>query len=217
MEELEKMSDFFTARVDEYDERMFENIEGLNECYETIAKTIPQNTETLLDLGCGTGLELKPIFALHPNLAVTGVDLTQAMLDKLQNKYSDKKLELICGDYFVVDFGENKFDCAISSETMHHFSHEKKIGLYSKICKALKEGACYIECDYVARSQEEEDALFAENARIRKENNVPDEEFFHFDTPCTVENQIKLMRAAGFSSIEKVLDLGGTVILLAKK
>lgn len=68
-------------------------------------------------------------------------------------------------------------------QTMHHFSHAEKVGLYTKICNALKEKGVYIECDYVVTEQSAEDELFAQNARLRRELNIPDGEFYHFDTP----------------------------------
>lgn len=214
---LERMNDFFTVRADGYDEHMLNNVEGCKEGYITMARLVPENTKKLLDLGCGTGLELDEIFKTYPHIAVTGIDLTRAMLDKLQEKHPDKNINLICGDYFEVDFGREKFDCAVSFQTMHHFSHEKKIGLYSKIFDSLHSGGKYIECDYMVETQTEEDFYFSENERLRKENNIPDGEFYHYDTPCTVDNQIKMLRKAGFSSVEKVFRAGNTTIIVSKK
>lgn len=65
------------------------------------------------------------IFKRFPALRVTGVDLTQAMLDKLRQKHPEKQLTLICGDYFKLDFGAEAFDAAVSFQTMHHFTHAK--------------------------------------------------------------------------------------------
>lgn len=216
-EQLEEMTNFFTARVDEYENHMLNNVEGCKEGYKKMATLIPSNATKILDLGCGTGLELDEIFKLHPEISVTGVDLTQAMLDKLKAKHFDKKLDLRCNDYFKEDFGQNIYDCAISFETMHHFTHEKKILLYTKIYNSLKENACYIEADYMAESQDEENFLFAENERLRKENNVKEGEFFHFDTPCTKENQKMLLLKAGFKEVKEVFFLGGVTMLLAQK
>lgn len=115
--ELEKMQDFFTKRVDGYDEHMLETVEGCKEGYLKIAELVPSNCKTLLDLGCGTGLELKEIFKKLPELSVTGIDLTPSMLSKCKENYKGKNINLICGDYFKVDFGVNKFDCAISFQT----------------------------------------------------------------------------------------------------
>lgn len=127
MEKLEKMADFFTARVENYDQHMLDNVYGDHEIHKRFANCLPNESKKLLDLGCGTGIELEEIFNRFPKLEVTGVDLTQAMLDKLKEKFAGKNINLICGDYFLVDFGKNKFDCATSMETMHHFTKEKRL------------------------------------------------------------------------------------------
>ena len=217
MEKLEKMSDFFTCRVENYDEHMLHEVEGCREGYEKMASFVPCDCKELLDLGCGTGLELEPIFRKLPDLSVTGIDLTAAMLKKLQEKYQGKSLSLICGDYFSVDFGTDKFDCAVSFQTMHHFTQQKKTELYKRIYNALKKDGVYIECDYMVEAQREEDYWFSENDRIRKEQGIADDEFYHYDTPCTVDNQIKMLKKAGFHFVEKVFRMENTTMLVAGK
>lgn len=122
---MEKMEAFFQKRVEEYDSHMLTEVVGCREGYRKMAQLLPAQTRTLLDLGCGTGLELDEIFKRFPALRVTGVDLTQAMLDKLRQKHPEKQLTLICGDYFKLDFGAEAFDAAVSFQTMHHFTHAK--------------------------------------------------------------------------------------------
>lgn len=214
---MEKMNEFFAARTDGYEEHMLTDVEGSKEAYLKMAKLLPKSCKNLLDLGCGTGLELDEIFKLFPDLNVTGIDLTQEMLDKLLQKHPDKHLNLICGNYFDVDLGNSGYDCAVSFQTLHHFSHEIKIGLYRKLITALKPGSRYIECDYMVETQEEEDLFYAENARKRKEQGIPDGEFYHYDTPCTVQNQIEMLKEAGFTEVEKVFRVGCTTILVAEK
>lgn len=214
---MEKMDEFFAARVEGYDEHMLNEVGGCREAYEKMAELIPDGTKNLLDLGCGTGLELAGIFKRFPNVSVTGIDLSKAMLEKLSEKYSDKNITLINADYFSTDLGRERFDTAISFQTMHHFSHDMKIGLYEKIRNSLKIGGVYIECDYMAETQAEEDYWYSENVRIRKEMNIPENEFYHFDTPCTAPNQIKMFKAAGFASVEKVFRIESTTIIIAKK
>ena len=173
---------------------MLSAVEGCEQAYALVPSLLPVSCNKLLDLGCGTGLELKQIFKRFPDLSVTGVDLTREMLDILKHNFKDRKINLIWGSYFDVDFKTEEYDCAISFQTMHHFSHEAKIGLYQKIFNTLKDHGRYIECDYMVENQDEEDFYFAENKRIRKELNIPEGEFYHFDTPCTVANQISMIR-----------------------
>jgi tRNA (cmo5U34)-methyltransferase len=214
---IEKMDDFFTARAADYDNHMLTNVAGCKEGYIKMAELLPESAVDLLDLGCGTGLELDDIFKTHPKIKVTGIDLTKAMLVILKQKYWDKDITLINASYFEYDFGVENFDAIISFQTMHHFSHDKKVELYSKLYNALKPGGKYIECDYMVIEQSEEDFYFKENDRIRKEQDITDGDFYHYDTPCTVVNQIKMLLEAGFDKVEKVWREENTTIILSDK
>jgi len=208
------MSDFFTARIDGYEEHM---LSGGREAYEKMAQLVPNGTKHILDLGCGTGLELDEILKRLPDVSVVGIDLTQAMLDRLRQKHPDKHIEVICGDYFRVDFGKDAFDAAVSYESLHHFSREDKVGLYTRIRQALRASGVYIECDYMVTEQSVEDELFAENARLRRELNIPLGEYYHFDTPYTIDNQIAMLKQADFASARAVFRMENTTIIVAKK
>ncbi len=218
MKKLEKMNDFFAARIDMYENHMLKEVEGLKEAYKIMAEVLSaKNVKKLLDLGCGTGLELDEIFKINPHIQVTGIDLTEEMLDKLKKKHTNKNLNLICDDYLSVFFEKGKFDAAISFETLHHLTHEEKIKLYTKIFKALKYGGYYIECDYMVENQEEEDFYFSELKRLKKEQNISYNDIVHYDTPCMIENQIKMLEVAGFTKTEKLWQNGCTVILMCHK
>jgi len=213
---LEEMGSFFNARIEGYEEHMLR--EG-NEAYVETAKLIP-NTKglKLLDLGCGTGLELDEIFIVNPTVHVTGIDLAEKLLEKLGRKHTARKsqLNLVLADYFEYDFGQNVFDVAVSFDSLHHFSSEKKTGLYKRIYASLKPTGFYIEADYMAATQEFEDFRFAENQRLRGEQGIT-EGYYHYDIPYTVENQIEMLKKAGFSSVETIGRYGIDVILVARK
>lgn len=211
------MSDFFTTRIKNYENQMLNHVQGCREGYGKMAELIPDNCEILLDLGCGTGLELKHIFERFPNLHIIGIDCTQVMLEKLRENYPKKNIELICGDYLKIDFENEKYDCAISFQTMHHFSHESKIAVYKKIRNALKNGGCYIECDYVAKNLAEEEFLFEDARRVREKENISSDALIHLDTPCCEETQLRLLAEAGFSLQEKLWQVAQTAIFRAKK
>jgi tRNA (cmo5U34)-methyltransferase len=60
----------------------------------------------------------------------------------------------------------------------------------------------YIECDYIAKTQEEENLIFTESARRREQDKIPENMFVHFDTPLTLEHEINLMYQTGFEKVE---------------
>ncbi|HEY5562281.1 MAG TPA: class I SAM-dependent methyltransferase [Clostridiaceae bacterium] len=216
---LEEMSSFFNNRVEGYEEHMMNNVAGSNIFYIETAKLIPKAKGLkLLDLGCGTGLEFDEIFKLNPTVMVTGIDLAKDMLKRIKEKHWDKlnQINLIVDSYFHYDIGEDIFDVVLSVETLHHYSHEEKATLYKKIIKSLKQDSLYIEVDYMAPNQEYEDYYFSEKKRILVELGIT-EGLYHYDTPCTVENQIQLLYNAGFKSVEKKWQGENTVILVGKK
>ena len=60
------------------------------EFYKYTASLLPEvKMACVLDLGCGTGLELEEYFSVNPYAKVTGVDLTEAMLESLRMKFSE--------------------------------------------------------------------------------------------------------------------------------
>lgn len=215
--ELEEMTAFFTSRLDLYDEHMLREVPGCRAGYARMAALLPEGTARLLDLGCGTGLELEPIFARFPKLKVTGVDLTAAMLDRLRAKFPDRDLTLIRGSYMGMDFGRERYDAAVSFETLHHLEPEEKGALYRRVWEALTPEGVYLECDYIAATAEEEAALRLEHRRLRMEAGVGGDTLYHFDIPCTLEHQKVLLEAAGFVQVTADPLEGDTVLLTARK
>ena len=215
--ELEEITAFFTSRLDLYDEHMLREVPGCRAGYARMAALLPEGTARLLDLGCGTGLELEPIFARFPALRVTGVDLTAAMLDRLRAKFPDRDLTLIRGSYVGMDFGRACYDAAVSFETLHHLEPEEKGALYRRVWEALTPEGVYVECDYIAATAEEEAALRAEHRRLRMEAGAGGDTLYHFDIPCTLEHQKALLEAAGFVQVTAEPLEGDTVLLTARK
>ncbi len=197
-EPLETMGGFFDRRVDEYEDHM----SHWKNHYRWMADTLPEGIGTLLDIGCGTGLELDEIFKRFPEISVTGVDISGEMLSALSEKHGDKNLKLVCCDYFVWEMGVEQYDAAISFETLHHFTIERKKGLFEKICRSIKPGGVYIECDYIASCPEIEEITFSECRRRRRRDGIADGTFVHFDTPLTLQHELEAISAGGFSKVE---------------
>ena len=215
---LEKMSDFFESRLAEYDEHMLTNIESADKFYPYTSRLLPQTTNCeVLDLGCGTGLELEFYYPLNPTAKVTGIDLSEGMLSRLKSKFMGKSLNLIVGSYFDLPLGENKFNAAVSVESLHHFTKEEKLGLYKKLRASLKPNGYFILTDYFALSDSEETEHRNKLIELKNEQGIRDSEFYHYDTPLTVNHEVEALAEAGFSSVEVLQNWGATYTIKAVK
>ena len=213
---LEKMSEFFDRRLDGYDEHMLNDIESAREFYPFTAKCLPKTPSCkILDLGCGTGLELEEYFSLNPTAHVTGIDLSAEMLKAMKKKCPDQKLTLLCGSYFSGPLGEEIYDAAVSVESLHHFTQLEKLDLYKKLYGSLKKEGYFILTDYFAPSEEEETRLRNAFKAQKKEQGIEDGEFYHFDTPLTVRHETEALLAAGFAVVEQLGQWGNTYTLRA--
>ena len=213
---LEKMGEFFDSRLGGYEEHQLNCIDSAKEFYPFTAGCLPRKHGTrLLDLGCGTGLELGYYFELVPSAEVTGIDLAPGMLKALKSKFPGRRITLIQGSYFDVPFEEDHYDAAVSVESLHHFAKEEKTRLYEKLRKALKPGGCFILTDYFALSGEEEIFHREELKRLKTEQGIDDGAFYHYDTPLTVGHETEALAEAGFSSVSVLKSWGATHTLKA--
>ena len=215
---LEKMDEFFDSRLDGYEEHMLSAIEGAEEFYPFTAEQLPmQNGARVLDLGCGTGLELKYYLSKNPRASVVGIDLASGMLKKLESDLAEYDIATICASYFDYPFGEDCFDGVVSVESLHHFTAEEKLPLYRKVHLALKPGCSFILTDYFSLTDEEEKNHRSDLLELKKKEGIDDGEFYHFDTPLTLKHEIEILRKAGFNKIEVLRSWGATSTIKATK
>ena len=233
---LEEMTDFFKVRLSGYEEHMMiwkdayqylaeifpgkvQDVGRMQECVQEKTLEMDRTQESLpvkvLDLGCGTGLELDEILKRYPDIEVTGVDLSADMLGKLREKHP--QVITVCEDYFRADLGEELYDVVITFESLHHFKPEKKQDLFEKIYRALKPGGVFLEADYLACCEEEETLLMDICDRKRREEKIPEEVFVHFDTPLTAEKEMQLIRHVGFEQVELIASIEGASFVRSTK
>lgn len=111
---------------------------GLNELLEQpVMKRLlqPVLDKTVLDMGCGLGHQIRKLLEQHPK-QITGLDISQKMLDEAQNRTTSSKVEWICSALEDFNFGTDKFDLIISSMTLHYI--ENLDLLFQKIYTGLK-------------------------------------------------------------------------------
>ena len=207
----EEMSAFFAKRLSGYEAHMA----VWSDAYRLFPSLLPKNCLHVLDLGCGTGLELDEIYQAFPSIHITGVDLCKDMLDQCTLKHSAKNFKPIHANYLTYDIGADCWDAVISFESLHHFLPAQKQYLYQKIHRSLKENAPFICCDYLACCEAEEELLRNTYFEKRRRFNISDTRFIHFDIPLTIEHEKALLLQAGFTNITFPACIDGATFVCA--
>jgi tRNA (cmo5U34)-methyltransferase len=218
MGQYKPMDEFFDDMSGEYDAKMREYVEGFEEFYSSIAAAVPETDAELsiLDIGCGTGLELAAVFHRAPNALITGVDLSGEMLNILRDKYTDylNQITLIQESYVTFSYEEALYDFVISAITAHHLLPANKQVLYRKIMKALKPGGKYIEGDYIT-TPEKEKQIRRDFLKLRASDPDLVDGTHHIDLECSLETQKGLLLKAGFARVDVLWEYGETAVYSA--
>ncbi len=219
-DQIEPMADFFNKRVEGYEEHMQGCVAGFSRFYNTISQPIPNTEKSLhiLDLGCGTGLEIEGVLRKAPNASLVCVDVSREMLAKLKKKYGTRaaNITVVNKSYLTFSYETAKYDYVISVLTMHHQDYDAKLKLYTSIRNALKDGACYIEGDYIVSEEEEREMLSKYYALKKSDPEILDGSH-HIDIPFSRITQCRLFKAAGFSKIDVIWNEGNNLIFVAHK
>ena len=213
---MKKMKDFFNDEAVEHDDLFIDKM-GMGEFYDEIEQVLNscENKNSVLVLGCGSGLEIERIkFPCD----VVGVDISDKMLEVLEKKklYDGVNLSTICGSFLELDFEQEKYDIVLSCYAMHHFNSEQKQSIYNKIYSALKNGGVFINGDTIAVNQSEEDKGMLEAEKIYKDEGMPFASL-HVDVPFCFEHEKEVLRKVGFDEVEHVKEWTNTKIYKCKK
>ncbi|MBI4224668.1 MAG: class I SAM-dependent methyltransferase, partial [Deltaproteobacteria bacterium] len=107
--------------------------------------------EHLLNIGCGTGDLEKRLIQKHPGLRLTGIDLSQDMLERAREKLGgNPRIQFTEGNFLTVPLPENTFDAVFSISNLHYFADPE--ALFAKTRRLLKPGGTFILIDWNRKS-----------------------------------------------------------------
>lgn len=211
----ETMADFFNKRAEGYDDHMRESVEFFDQFYDSISSCVVKTKSKvrILDIGCGTGLELNGILDRAPNAAITAIDVSTKMLDRLKNRFKDHlhQITLIKDSYLAFSFDQKSYDYIVAVMTLHHLLPPTKMKLYEQILNSLRPSGKYIEGDWVVSLEKERQFLSMHGQWSRTAEAVTDGSH-HVDIPFSIETQKRLLREAGFSNVDIVWEQGEAAV-----
>lgn len=101
-----------------------------------------QDTESVLDIGCGTGTLLVTIANRAPAAKLTGLDADPSILAIADQKLSAKRIacELVESRSTDMPFADASFDHVVSTLFFHHLTAADKQATISEIHRVLRPG-----------------------------------------------------------------------------
>lgn len=214
----EKMDEFFDKRAVNYEHHMATSVISFSKFYQAVSSPIVKINKRIeiLDLGCGTGLEIEGFLLKAPNAFITCIDLSERMLELLKEKYSEHlgQLRLVKGSFVETPLAIEKYDYVVSVMSLHHYTRDTKRKIYRKIVKSLKRKGRYIEGDWTVPQEEEYRYLRGYQIKMQKLKEAG-ESIYHIDIPFSMESQRRLMLEAGFDKIEIIFQTEKSAVFVA--
>jgi ubiquinone/menaquinone biosynthesis C-methylase UbiE len=126
---------------------IYDDMHGIppGDAVETIASLAP-NGGRVLELGIGTGRVALPLAAR--GLEVTGIDVSDAMLDKMRTKPGGDRIRIVKGDFASTHAGEDFSVAFVAFNTFFALTTlEKQKACFANVSKQLKRGGAFaLEC-----------------------------------------------------------------------
>lgn len=123
---------FFDHMADTWDE---ENWIDANKIAAIVTLAGIREGSRVVDIACGTGVLVPELLSRNPSLLL-GVDLSDRMIERAREKYTDPRLRLLATDLFAVK--ETGFDTAMIFNAYPHFGDKRDLA--AQAAKLLASG-----------------------------------------------------------------------------
>lgn len=97
-----------------------------------------------LDLGCGTGALAELVLDAVPGCALTGTDLSEAMLAQAEKRLGNR-VDLHLADSERLPFGDETFDLVYCNDSFHHYPDPRRAAF--EAWRVLRSGGAFIVGD----------------------------------------------------------------------
>lgn len=223
--DLENIKNLFDVVSKIYDKSRQIFIPCYEDFYENTTDFIASfiKPKAIVDLGAGTGLLSMYYYKHFPYASYTLVDVADKMLDIARARFAS----LTNVQYLVKDYRNDydfSADTVISALSIHHLNDEAKLDLFSKIYSHLPKGGVFINYDqFCGKDKKMTEALdkywyqHLENSSLSPLEIERWQERRVLDKECSVDEEEKMLKDAGFDSVECVYRMQKFAVIVARK
>ncbi len=119
------------------------NTDGYYQQVKEISELISNETECVLELGCGMGFNSDYLAKKYPEINFKGIDITSKHIKRAKEKAAKLgNLTLQYGDFHDIRFADNCFDLVFEMESACHTDTPEVV--LSEVCRVLKPGGKFM-------------------------------------------------------------------------
>lgn len=227
--EISKKFEFDEAVASVFDDMLSRSVpfyDVVQKLIIDIILTHQEDNKKVLDLGVSTAkllLELKN--KMSSNMVLKGIDNSQAMLTRAENKCKafGADIELELAD--MLSYKYNNEDIIIANYTLQFIRPIQRLELVKKIYDGMNDESIFIFSEKVVFNNKKLDKdLIDIYYEYKKEQGYSEYEISqkrealeNILIPFTIEENIKMCIDAGFSSIDTIFQWGNFVTFIARK
>lgn len=136
---MDEIAAYFDERADSWDENGCSGESRVQGAVLSLVDLRPG--DTVLDLGCGTGVMI-PFYLAAQAGKIVAVDVSEKMVERAREKFGNEpSVELRASDALSLDEGE-RFDAAVIYNAYPHFPD--KLALVEKVYRMLKPSGRFV-------------------------------------------------------------------------
>ncbi len=228
-EKIEKKFEFDEAVASVFDDMLSRSVPFYDEVRKLIISLIlaeEREDRKVLDLGSSTAKFLLDLHSkMHTNMKLKGLDNSQAMLDRAEQKCQafGANIELELADMLMYKYCEE--DVIVANYTLQFIRPMQRVELIRKLYDGLKDDGVFIFSEKVVFEDKKLDKeLIDVYYDYKKEQGYSEYEIAqkrealeNVLIPFTIKENIQMCKDAGFKNVETVFQWANFVTFIVKK
>jgi ubiquinone/menaquinone biosynthesis C-methylase UbiE len=91
----------------------------------------------ILSVGCGPGMILRKLCAIHPSIRATGIDISSARVEEaVQKSNNNARLKFLCGDAHSMPFQSDSFDLVYARMLFEYLQDKERAAVEMvRVCR----------------------------------------------------------------------------------
>ena len=195
-----------------YDENIVSTLPYYREYHNQIidlVKAMGTKDINWLDTGCGTGTLASRVLDSRDDVKFTLCDPSEQMLEIAQNKLCGSDIRVFNIALQMMTF-DSEFDVVTAVQSHHYLKPEERKTAVGNCYRALKDNGVFITFENIRMTTEDSDKIALKRWENFLSDHLKDPNIvkMHIDRrgvevfPITIEEHIKLLREAGFKSVD---------------